>query len=230
MCASIKVLRNSLAANRGQQQHIHHHCRGHHHSHSDSRHNARRHDDDPVRAGGIHLRSCGDLNSTSVASLRRLHPPPHGSSGALYSESALWNGRDSGINHCVIRESGLRKLVERWETGLRWGLCLADGVVRSYPCSRDDVFSCSYCNKRLNTTPNVTLQTHCSLCLTNSISFCFFIYCFHSSSAAFSCSLCLHGYGKNAAALTLLLIFTAHFNAVMQIQTYMAVTLSWTNI
>ncbi|XP_048009471.1 protein FAM189B isoform X2 [Megalobrama amblycephala] len=84
-----QVLRNSLAANRGQQQHVHHHCRGHHHSHSDSRHNARRHDDDPVRAGGIHLRSCGDLNSTSVASLRRLHPPPHGSSGALYSESAL---------------------------------------------------------------------------------------------------------------------------------------------
>ncbi|XP_056123584.1 protein ENTREP3 isoform X2 [Rhinichthys klamathensis goyatoka] len=84
-----QVLRNSLGANRGQQQHVHHHCRGHHHSHSDSRHNARRHDDDPVRAGGIHLRSCGDLNSTSVASLRRLHPPPHGSSGALYSESAL---------------------------------------------------------------------------------------------------------------------------------------------
>ncbi|XP_051722708.1 protein ENTREP3 isoform X3 [Ctenopharyngodon idella] len=84
-----QVLRNSLAANRGQQQHVHHHCRGHYHSHSDSRHNARRHDDDPVRAGGIHLRSCGDLNSTSVASLRRLHPTPHGSSGALYSESAL---------------------------------------------------------------------------------------------------------------------------------------------
>lgn len=115
----MKVLRNSLAANRGQQQHVHHHCRGHHHSHSDSRHNARRHDDDPVRAGGIHLRSCGDLNSTSVASLRRLHPPPHGSSGALYSESALWNGRDSGINHCVIRERGLRKLEERI-TGGKW--------------------------------------------------------------------------------------------------------------
>ncbi|XP_016387629.1 protein FAM189B-like [Sinocyclocheilus rhinocerous] len=85
-----QVLRNSLGANRGQQQHVHHHCRGHHHSHSDSRHNApRHHDDDPVRAGGIHLRSCGDLNSTSIASLRRLHPPSHGSSGALYSESAL---------------------------------------------------------------------------------------------------------------------------------------------
>ncbi|KTF77210.1 hypothetical protein cypCar_00044392, partial [Cyprinus carpio] len=84
-----QVLRNSLGANRGQQQHVHHHCRGHHHSLSDSRHNARRHDDDPVRAGGIHLRSCGDLNSTSVASLRRIHPAPHGSSGALYSESAL---------------------------------------------------------------------------------------------------------------------------------------------
>uniref|UniRef100_A0A9J7XQM0 Family with sequence similarity 189 member B n=1 Tax=Cyprinus carpio carpio TaxID=630221 RepID=A0A9J7XQM0_CYPCA len=84
-----QVLRNSLGANRGQQQHVHHHCRGHHHSHSDSRHNARRHDDDPVRARGIHLRSCGDLNSTSIASLRRLHPLSHGSSGALYSESAL---------------------------------------------------------------------------------------------------------------------------------------------
>ncbi|XP_056617639.1 protein ENTREP3 [Triplophysa dalaica] len=83
-----QVLRNSWGANRGQQQHVHH-CRGHHHSHSDSRHNARRHDDDPVRTGGIHLRSCGDLNSTSVASLRRLHTPPHGSSGALFSESAL---------------------------------------------------------------------------------------------------------------------------------------------
>ncbi|XP_055065930.2 protein ENTREP3 [Misgurnus anguillicaudatus] len=84
-----QVLRNSLGASRGQQQHVHHHCRGHHHSHSDSRHNARHHDDDPVSAGGIHLRSCGDLSSTSVATLRRLHPPPHGSSGALFSESAL---------------------------------------------------------------------------------------------------------------------------------------------
>ncbi|XP_009290571.1 protein ENTREP3 isoform X2 [Danio rerio] len=83
-----QVLRNSMGANRGQQQHVHHHCRGHHHSHSDSRHNARRHDDDPARARGIHLRSCGDLSSTSVVSLRRLHPP-HGSSGAFYSESAL---------------------------------------------------------------------------------------------------------------------------------------------
>ncbi|XP_026140858.1 protein FAM189B isoform X2 [Carassius auratus] len=85
-----QVLRNSLGASRGQQQqHIHHHCRGHHHSLSDSRHTAHRHDDDPVRAGGIHLRSCGDLSSTSVASLRRLHPPSHGSSGAFYPESAL---------------------------------------------------------------------------------------------------------------------------------------------
>lgn len=89
VCVFVKVLRNSWGANRGQQQHVHHHCRGHHHSHSDSRHNARRHDDDPARTGGIHLRSCGDLSSTSVASLRRLHPPPHGSSGALFSESAL---------------------------------------------------------------------------------------------------------------------------------------------
>ncbi|XP_052002687.1 protein ENTREP3-like isoform X1 [Xyrauchen texanus] len=84
-----QVLRNSWGATRRQQQHAHHHCRGHHHSHSDSHHNARHHDDDPVRTGGIHLRSCGDLSSTSVVSLRRLHPPPHGSSGALYSESAL---------------------------------------------------------------------------------------------------------------------------------------------
>ncbi|XP_066538847.1 protein ENTREP3 isoform X2 [Hoplias malabaricus] len=86
-----QVLRSSWGASRGQQyqQHAHHHRRGHHHSHSDSRHNARRRDYDPVRAEGIHLRSCGDLSSTSAISLRRLHPPPHGSSGALHSESAL---------------------------------------------------------------------------------------------------------------------------------------------
>ncbi|XP_051575937.1 protein ENTREP3-like isoform X2 [Myxocyprinus asiaticus] len=80
-----QVLRNSWLATRGQQQqHVHHQCRGHHHSHSDSGHNARHHDDDPVRTGGIHLSSCGDLSSTSVASMHRLLPPPHGSSGALY--------------------------------------------------------------------------------------------------------------------------------------------------
>ncbi|KAL7886676.1 hypothetical protein AOLI_G00043970 [Acnodon oligacanthus] len=83
-----QVLRGSWGANRVQQPQ-HHHRRGHHHSHSDSRHNARRHDYDPVRAEGIHLRSCGDLSSTSAISLRRLHPPPHGSSGALHSESTL---------------------------------------------------------------------------------------------------------------------------------------------
>ncbi|XP_030639457.1 protein FAM189B [Chanos chanos] len=86
-----QVLRNSWGSSRGQQyqQHAHHHRRGHHHSHSDSRYNARRRDDDPVRAEGIHLRSCGDLSFTSVPSLRRQFPTPHGSSGALYSESAL---------------------------------------------------------------------------------------------------------------------------------------------
>ncbi|CAL1611080.1 unnamed protein product [Knipowitschia caucasica] len=59
--------------------------RGHHHSHSDSRHNRAYGSHAPE---GIHLRSCGDLSSSSFASLRRL-VTPHGSSGALYSESAL---------------------------------------------------------------------------------------------------------------------------------------------
>ncbi|XP_075897074.1 protein ENTREP3 isoform X2 [Nelusetta ayraudi] len=64
------------------------HRRGHHHSHSDSRHD--RHQDGWLPEG-IHLRSCGDLSSSSSASLCRLLMPypPHGSSGALYSESAL---------------------------------------------------------------------------------------------------------------------------------------------
>ncbi|XP_020783710.1 protein ENTREP3 [Boleophthalmus pectinirostris] len=61
------------------------HHRGHHHSHSDSRHNRSHSSHVPE---GIHLRSCGDLSSSSFASLRRL-VTPHGSSGALYSESAL---------------------------------------------------------------------------------------------------------------------------------------------
>ncbi|XP_033957639.1 protein ENTREP3 [Pseudochaenichthys georgianus] len=69
--------------------HSHHpHRRGHHHSHSDSRHNRHHGSRAPE---GIHLRSCGDLSSSSTASLCRLVTPhpPHGSSGALYSESAL---------------------------------------------------------------------------------------------------------------------------------------------
>uniref|UniRef100_A0A3B5MX55 Family with sequence similarity 189 member B n=1 Tax=Xiphophorus couchianus TaxID=32473 RepID=A0A3B5MX55_9TELE len=70
------------------EQHSHHpHRRGHHHSHSDSRHNRHYSSRAPE---GIHLRSCGDLSS-STSSLRRLMAPhvPHGSSGALYSESVL---------------------------------------------------------------------------------------------------------------------------------------------
>ncbi|KAG8010036.1 hypothetical protein GBF38_014187 [Nibea albiflora] len=63
------------------------HRRGHHHSHSDSRHN--RHQGSRVPEG-IHLQSCGDLSSSSASLRRLLTPhPPHGSSGALYSESAL---------------------------------------------------------------------------------------------------------------------------------------------
>ncbi|KAI1885917.1 hypothetical protein AGOR_G00208690 [Albula goreensis] len=81
-----QVLRNSWGASRGQQYQQHSHHRGHHHSHSES--HARRRDN-PVRVEGIHLRSCGDLSSTSAASLRRLLSRPHGSSGTLYTESAL---------------------------------------------------------------------------------------------------------------------------------------------
>ncbi|XP_068180318.1 protein ENTREP3 [Antennarius striatus] len=85
-----QVLLTPWSASRGHPNHHPHHThrRGHHHSHSDSRHN--RHHDTQVPEG-IHLRSCGDLSSSSSASLRRLVTPhpPHGSSGALYSESAL---------------------------------------------------------------------------------------------------------------------------------------------
>ncbi|XP_007231210.3 protein FAM189B isoform X3 [Astyanax mexicanus] len=87
-----QVLRTSWGSSRGQQYQQpapHHHRRVHYHSHSESRHNSRRRDYGPVRGEGIHLRSCGDLSSTSAISLRRLHPAPHGSSGALHSESAL---------------------------------------------------------------------------------------------------------------------------------------------
>ncbi|RXN05434.1 protein FAM189B-like isoform X2 [Labeo rohita] len=65
-----QVLRNSLGANRGQQQHVHHHCRGHHHSHSDSRHNARRHDDDPEYVVG--RKNCAILLSNDQ-SISRAH-------------------------------------------------------------------------------------------------------------------------------------------------------------
>ncbi|KAF0045437.1 hypothetical protein F2P81_001966 [Scophthalmus maximus] len=85
-----QVLRTPWSTVRGHpNHHAHHppHQRGHHHSHSDSRHN--RHYGSRVPEG-IHLRSCGDLSSSSAS----LHPlvtpyPPHGSSGALFSESAL---------------------------------------------------------------------------------------------------------------------------------------------
>uniref|UniRef100_UPI0037E99D0C protein ENTREP3 n=1 Tax=Semicossyphus pulcher TaxID=241346 RepID=UPI0037E99D0C len=85
-----QVLRTPWNTSRVHPNHQSHHPhrRGHHHSHSDSRHN--RHYSSRVPEG-IHLRSCGDLSSSSSASLRRLVTPhpPHGSSGALYSESAL---------------------------------------------------------------------------------------------------------------------------------------------
>lgn len=85
-----QVLLTPWNTSRGHPNHHSHnpHRRGHHHSHSDSRHN--RHHDSWVPEG-IHLRSCGDLSSSSSASLCRLVTPhpPHGSSGALYSESAL---------------------------------------------------------------------------------------------------------------------------------------------
>ncbi|XP_028282214.1 protein FAM189B [Parambassis ranga] len=82
-----QMLRAPWSASRGHPNHHSHHPhhRGHHHSHSDSRHNRHHSSRAPE---GIHLRSCGDLSSSSSASLRRL-VAPHGSSGALYSESAL---------------------------------------------------------------------------------------------------------------------------------------------
>uniref|UniRef100_A0A3Q2PZ75 Family with sequence similarity 189 member B n=1 Tax=Fundulus heteroclitus TaxID=8078 RepID=A0A3Q2PZ75_FUNHE len=84
-----QVSRAPWSTSRGHPSaHSHHpRRRGHHHSHSDSRHNRHYSSQAPE---GIHLRSCGDLSS-STSSLRRLMTPhpPHGSSGALYSESAL---------------------------------------------------------------------------------------------------------------------------------------------
>ncbi|KAM7383431.1 hypothetical protein PAMP_003082 [Pampus punctatissimus] len=85
-----QVLRTPWSTSRGHPNHHPHHPhhRGHHHSHSDSRHNRHHSSWAPE---GIHLRSCGDLSSSSSVSLLRLVTPhpPHGSSGALYSESAL---------------------------------------------------------------------------------------------------------------------------------------------
>ncbi|KAG7264532.1 hypothetical protein CRUP_019904 [Coryphaenoides rupestris] len=87
-----QVIRSSFGTSRGHSNpnpNAHRH-RGHSHSHSDSRHNRHGGGERAVAAEGIHLRSCGDLSSSS-SSLRRLITPhaPHGSSGALYSESAL---------------------------------------------------------------------------------------------------------------------------------------------
>ncbi|XP_034030623.1 protein FAM189B isoform X2 [Thalassophryne amazonica] len=85
-----QVFLNPWSTSRGHPNHHPHHShrRGHHHSHSDSRHNRHHSSCTPE---GIHLRSCGDLTSSSSASLRRLVTPhpSHGSSGALCSESAL---------------------------------------------------------------------------------------------------------------------------------------------
>lgn len=92
-----QVMRSTWSTGRSQPNHHSHHPahhRGHHYSHSDSRHN--RHHNRRVPEG-IHLRSCGDLSFSSTASLQRLVSPcpPHGSSGALYSESVLWRRRGS---------------------------------------------------------------------------------------------------------------------------------------
>ncbi|KAM9309071.1 protein ENTREP3 isoform 1-T1 [Pholidichthys leucotaenia] len=82
-----QVSRTPWNTSRGHSNHHSHHPhhRGHHHSHSDSRHNRHHSSRTPE---GIHLRSCGDLSSSSTALLRRL-VTLHGSSGALYSESVL---------------------------------------------------------------------------------------------------------------------------------------------
>uniref|UniRef100_A0A1A8LVQ3 Family with sequence similarity 189, member B n=1 Tax=Nothobranchius pienaari TaxID=704102 RepID=A0A1A8LVQ3_9TELE len=85
--SSEQVLRTPWGSSRGHLVHRSHHPhrRGHHYSHSDSRHN--RHQSSRA-SEGIHLRSCGDLSSSS-ASLLQLVTAHHGSSGALHSESAL---------------------------------------------------------------------------------------------------------------------------------------------
>lgn len=103
-----QVLLTPWNTSRGRPNHHSHHSphrRGHHHSHSDSRHI--RHHSSWVPEG-IHLRSCGDLSSSSSASLRRLVTPhpPHGSSGALYSESAVWGGEGGEGGIGVGRTTG----------------------------------------------------------------------------------------------------------------------------
>lgn len=107
------MLRTPWSISRGQANHHSHHPhrRGHHHSHSDSRHNRHYSSRAPE---GIHLRSCGDLSFSSSASLRRLVTPhaPHGSSGALYSEYALWKEEES--------EGGVEE-ENRWHA--RWQGC-----------------------------------------------------------------------------------------------------------
>ncbi|KAL4636161.1 protein FAM189B [Arapaima gigas] len=79
-----QVLRNSWGSSRGQQYQQRHRS---HHSCGDGRHS--RCLDNAVEAEGIHLRSCGDLSSSSAASLRRLLSRPHSSSTTIYTESAL---------------------------------------------------------------------------------------------------------------------------------------------
>ncbi|XP_051922148.1 protein ENTREP3 isoform X2 [Hippocampus zosterae] len=82
-----QVWRTPWSTNRGQPNQ-HPHQRTHHHSHSDSRHNRSHSGHAPE---GIHLRSCGDLNSSSSLTVCRVVSPhlQRGSSGVLYSESAL---------------------------------------------------------------------------------------------------------------------------------------------
>ncbi|XP_061737663.1 protein ENTREP3 isoform X1 [Nerophis ophidion] len=80
----MEVWRTPWNVSRGPANNQHLHPRAHRHSHSDGRHGVRVPD-------GMHLRSCEDLSSSSSQSLRRLVSPRllRGSSGVLYSESAL---------------------------------------------------------------------------------------------------------------------------------------------
>lgn len=121
-----QVLLTPWNATRGHPNHhpSHPQRRGHHHSQSDSRHN-RRHDSWVLE--GMHLRSCGDLSSSSSASLRLLLTPPHGSSGA-FSESALWGGEEC--------EGGMEKRHERWprKTDSDWHILIVACVRTSSLC------------------------------------------------------------------------------------------------
>lgn len=124
----LQVLLNPWSGSRRYPNHHtrHPHWRGHHHSHSDSRHN-RHHSS--LAPEGIHLRSCGDLSSSYSASLRRLATPrpPHGSSGALYSESALWGEKEArGRGRGRLRDDRVVRMIG-------WGrpeekLCRGDGL------------------------------------------------------------------------------------------------------